>query len=207
MEPLQKIVERIERRLAATGLNATKASKEAGLSGSAIYNLQRGAAGKIKTKGANAATISKLAPVLKTTASWLLEGAGDEEDEAPARKTVPLVGYVGAGAATHFVPSGQLGEVDRPEWATETTVAVEIRGESLGALFDRWIAYYDDVHRPVTSDLHNELCVVGLSDGRVLIKKLRKTRGNKFDLLSQTEEIIRNVDIEWAALVKEIRRR
>ena len=117
---------------------------------------------------------------------------------------VPLVGYVGAGATAHFVPSGQLGEVDRPDWANDTTVAVEIRGESLGPLFDQWIVFYDDVRRPVTADLIGRLCVVGLADGRVLIKKLKRGKGKTFDLLSQTEDPIRNVVIEWAGRVKQM---
>lgn len=204
MDTLPKIVARIERRLKATGQTATAASVAAGLSKSAIYNLQRGAKGKINIKSPNSTTISKLARALDTTTGWLLEGAGDESDtEAHFEGPVPLVGYVGAGATAHFVPSGQLGGVDRPEWATDRTVAVEIRGDSLGPLFDRWIVYYDDVRRPVTADLIGKLCVVGLADGRVLIKKIAKGRGSKFDLLS-TDEPIRGVEIEWAGRVKQM---
>ena len=36
----------------------------------------------------------------------------------------------------------------------ETTVAVEIRGERLGA---RWLVYYDQVERPVTPELIGKL--------------------------------------------------
>lgn len=118
--------------------------------------------------------------------------------------TVPVVGYVGAGSAAHFFPEQQhLGEVPAPEGSTEQTVAVEIRGDSLGPLFDRWLVFYDDVRRPVTNDLIGKLCVVGLEDGRILIKKLQrsKTRG-LFHLISQTEDPILDVPIEWAARVK-----
>jgi hypothetical protein len=67
---------------------------------------------------------------------------------------VPLVGYVSAGAATtYFQQDGQLDEVPPPDGASEATVAVEIRGDSLGSFFDRWLVFYDDVRRPVTNDL------------------------------------------------------
>jgi len=48
-----------------------------------------------------------------------------------------------------------------------------MRGESLGALFDRWLVYYDDIRDPPTTDLLHALCVVGLADGRILVKQLK----------------------------------
>lgn len=124
--------------------------------------------------------------------------------------TVPVKGYVGAGSEAHFyaVSQGDLDEVPAPEWATAHTVAVEIRGSSLGPLFDRWLVYYDDVHQPMTEDLVGRTCVVGLDTGQILIKKIAhsRTRG-KFDLLSQADEPIRDVTIEWAAEVKHVARR
>ena len=68
--------------------------------------------------------------------------------------------------------------------------------------------FYDDVRSPITDDMIGQLCVVGLSDDRVLIKKvLRNGARGKFDLLSNndTEEPIKAVKIEWAALVTELR--
>jgi transcriptional regulator with XRE-family HTH domain len=120
-------------------------------------------------------------------------------------ESVPLVGYVGAGAAAHFYADSQ-GEIDRvaaPDDATKDTVAVEIRGESLGELFDQWIVYYDEVRAPVTQDMVGRLCVVGLPDDRVLIKKLKRSRTpGFFHLLSNTEAPILDVEIAWAAKVK-----
>jgi hypothetical protein len=119
------------------------------------------------------------------------------------RRMVPLVGYVAAGAEAHFVAAGELGEVEAPDDATGTTVAVEIRGESLGALFDHWLIFYDQVRRPVTADLIGRLCVVGLADGRVLVKKIQRSRTKGlFHLVSNTEGPILDVAIEWAARVK-----
>jgi hypothetical protein len=150
-------------------------------------------------------TISAIAKVLRTSPTWLLEGTGDEEASTLDRGMVPLVGYVGAGAQATFYSASQgpFDEVTAPEGATAETVAVEIRGESLGSFFDRWLVFYDDVRRPITGDLVHKLCVIGLADGRVLIKKIErsKTKG-LFHLLSQTETPIFDVEVEWAARVK-----
>jgi phage repressor protein C with HTH and peptisase S24 domain len=151
----------------------------------------------------------------RVTPEWLLTGRrvgptdgtpGPEPEEPPAPK-VPVAGYVGAGAETHFyaVAQGGLDEIDAPEGSTPDTVAVEIRGDSLGTFFDRWLVFYDDVRREVTPDLLGKLCVVGLDDGRVLIKKLQRSRSQGlFNLVSQTEAPILDVAIEWAAKVKSL---
>jgi hypothetical protein len=140
------------------------------------------------------------------TPEWLLTGrepfpTGDA-DLPPPKASV--VGYVGAGAETHIydVPPGDLDEVDAPTGSNEATVAVEIRGNSLGSLFNRWLVFYDQVRRPVTSDLIGDLCVVGLEDGRILIKLIQRGRAEGlYNLISQTEAPIRDVAIEWAAKV------
>ncbi len=202
---LADVVKRVEKRLKAVGLAASAASRQAGLSEDAIRNMQRAAQGKTSRQGVSTRTIQALAPVLQTTTAWLLEGSGDEEADSRGRGAVPLVGYVGAGATAHFVPAGELGEVDAPDGSTGSTVAVEIRGDSLGPLFDRWLVFYDDVRRPVTTDLVGRLCVVGLEDGRVLIKKLKRSKSRGlYHLLSQTEDPILDVAVEWAARVKQM---
>ena len=147
---------------------------------------------------------TKYARRFGVTPEYLLTGRepfpGGEE---PALK-VTVIGYVGAGAEAHIydVPPGDLDEVDAPTGSNEATVAVEIRGHSLGSFFNRWLAFYDNVHQPVTHDLFGELCVVGLADGRVLIKLLQRSKTEGlFNLLSQTEPPIRDVAVEWAAKV------
>lgn len=156
----------------------------------------------------------KLARLLRVEEQDLRSGSGRPlgaeivlEPEAPnerAAPTVKVVGYVGAGATANYynVPGSELDTVSAPEGATPETVAVEIRGNSLGELFDRWLVFYDQVRRPVTPDLLGRLCVVGLPDDRVLVKKIRRGHNGLFDLHSNTEEPIRGVEIEWAARVK-----
>ena len=145
------------------------------------------------------------------TPEWLLTG---REPLAPGEEVPPpkvrVVGYVGAGSETHLysVSQGDLDEVEQPWGSNEATVAVEIRGESLGSFLNRWLVFYDDVRRPVTSDLIGELCVVGLPDGRVLVKQIQRGRSEGlFNLISSTEKPITDVPIEWAAKVNTISRR
>ncbi len=93
----------------------------------------------------------------QVTPEWLLTGRGlspTGEEEAPAPK-IQVVGYVGAGSTTHFydVAQGNLDEVSGPACSPAETVAVEIRGDSLGSFFNRWLVFYDDVRRPLTPDL------------------------------------------------------
>ena len=125
-------------------------------------------------------------------------------------ETVPLVGYVGAGAQANFYGDGQepREEVPAVEGASAKTVAVEIRGSSLGPLFDRWLCYYDDRRDPPTTEMLGKLCIVGLADGRVLVKQLGRGRTNGyFDLWSNNEPPIHDAAVMWAATVTAIRPR
>ncbi|HWE46874.1 MAG TPA: helix-turn-helix transcriptional regulator [Caulobacteraceae bacterium] len=119
---------------------------------------------------------------------------------------VPLVGYVGAGAEAHFYASTDvLDYVPAPEGSTERTRAAQIRGESLGPLLDQWLLYYDDVRTPVTPDLVGKLCIVGLPDDRVLVKKLQPSRSaGLYHLISNTEAPILDQEVLWAALVRQM---
>jgi len=129
----------------------------------------------------------------------------------PVRRTrVPLVGYVGAGAEAHFYADGQgpFDEVAAPDAAGANTVAVQVRGHSLGALFDSWLVFYDDVRDPPDDDLVGRMCVCGVADGRVLIKALkRSTIAGLWTLLSNIEPPIYDVALLWAARVREMRPR
>lgn len=126
---------------------------------------------------------------------------GDAEPE------VPIVGYVGAGSERHLYDAADNPDEYQPAPpnASASTVGVHIRGESMGPLLERMIVYYDDVRDPVTPDLFGEVCVVGLEDGRVLIKRLQKskTRG-LYHLVSNNEGTMTDVAVKWAAKVKAI---
>lgn len=127
------------------------------------------------------------------------------DDLFGGRATVPVVGYVQAGAEAVLFAAGQgpFDHVPAPEGSTDRTVAVQIRGESLGEFFSEWLVFYDDVRSPITPDMHNQLCVVGLPDDRILVKLIKPARDpGLFHLLSQTEGPMLDEEILWGARVK-----
>lgn len=120
-------------------------------------------------------------------------------------KEVRLVGRVQAGAEGRLfgIADDPNDFVPMPLNSTDRTVAVEVQGNSLGTIFDRWLVYYDDVRRPVTPDLLHKLCVVGLEDDRVMVKQIMKgSQPNRWNLVSQTEGIIEDAVVQWAAEVR-----
>jgi transcriptional regulator with XRE-family HTH domain len=125
-------------------------------------------------------------------------------------RKIPIVGYAAAGADSVTFADGQgpFDEVEAPSWANETTVAVRVRGTSLGLYFDGWLAFYDNRRDPPDDSLVGALCVCGLSRGRVVIKKLRAgSAKGLFHLESETEPTLFDERVEWAAEVKEMRPR
>jgi hypothetical protein len=149
---------------------------------------------------------------LGVTPEWLLTGysngiAPSGLIESPDVRKVPIVGYVGNGAEVHFyaVAQDEFDEVDLPRVAPESAVALEIRCESLGAYFNRWLAFYDSVRQLVSAEMIGELCVVGTEDGRVLIRQIQRGHSNDlFDLVSCTGEADEGVAVAWAALVSSL---
>lgn len=134
----------------------------------------------------------------------LLSELGLDGDAPPTSTMVPIVGYVGAGSEAHFYSEAQgpFGEMPMPSWGTPLTVAVELRGNSLGPILNGWVAYFDKRQDPPTDDLFGQLCVVELSNGQVLVKVLQRGRiAGRFDLHSQMESPLMDQEVVWAARV------
>lgn len=131
-------------------------------------------------------------------------------EPTPRPKRIKVKGYVGASSEAHFyaLADEDFEEVDAPTGATDKTVAVEIRGKSMGPLLDSWLVFYADVRSPVTPDLIGHLCVVGLEDDRILVKRIQSDGNGGFDLLSNSgEPPITGAAVEWAAKVTDLRPR
>lgn len=162
------------------------------ITGLSVSQISRLAASK---RNLSVANLNKIAAALGIQPKELLVVA----------PMVPVVGYVGAGAEMHqYALADNPDEfVPMPENGNENTVAVEIRGTSLGSIFDTWLVYYDEIRNPPTPDMLNKLCVVGLDDDRVLVKRLRRgsDRG-LYNLESTTESLIEDARVLWAAKVK-----
>ena len=193
-------VDWIRDALRETGKTRSGLAKALGRSPSAVTDLLNG------SRRLRADEIAIAAAYLGVEPPRLVGGG-----RAPAeRAKVALVGHVGAGAIAHFYADGQgpFDEVSAPDAASANTVAVQIRGHSLGALFDNWLVFYDDVRDPPGDELVGRMCVCGLADGRVLVKALKRSQiPGHWILLSNTEPPIYDVVLEWAALVREMRPR
>lgn len=126
-------------------------------------------------------------------------------DSTVASKSVAVVGFVGAGSVATLFSEGQgpFDHVEPPSNANDNTVGLRVEGGSLGPAWADAVIFYDDVRSPVTPDQHGRLCVVGLEDGRVLVKILRSAGDGTFHLFSNTlEEPMLNERVTWAARVK-----
>jgi phage repressor protein C with HTH and peptisase S24 domain len=119
--------------------------------------------------------------------------------------SVQIVGYVGAGGTISFDDSqGPYGEADMPpKGGSPTLVAVIVKGDSMsGTLEDGWTVYYDNRRDPPDESLHSKLCIVGLRDGRTLIKKLYPGRKRAhYDLHSVNAPPLLDQLVDWAAKI------
>lgn len=195
---MKDVLERIEQRLEALGISATRASRDAGLSDDAIRNMRRALEADDR-KGVSTATLFALAPVLKTTASWLIDGTTPAE---PA--LVPVVGFAGADSEGYLIQGSGDPIHERAPIApggTSQSVAVWLKGTSMrGIADDGSLIYFENQQNPPTPDMIGYPCVVELEDGRVLFKRLlRGTESGLFDLESTYGEKISDVRIRWAA--------
>lgn len=121
----------------------------------------------------------------------------------------PIVGIARAGTEQieYAKDQGNLGDTDPPEMATEKTVALEVRGSSMGGrIEDGDLVFYEDRREPVTPDLYGRVCVVGCTDGRVVIKRIKPgSKPGHFHLISVSAEPEFDVQVDWAAKVTSIR--
>jgi transcriptional regulator with XRE-family HTH domain len=134
--------------------------------------------------------------------------ATEREVLGAAGQLVPVVGMVRAGsdAITYGDGDGGLGDVDAPEGTGPRTVAVEVRGDSLGAFFDGALLFYDEVRTPPDESLIGRICVCGLEDRRVVVKTLRHGQlPGCWTLFANVGPPMYDVRIEWAARVRYIR--
>lgn len=101
---MKEILNRIDRRLEALGLNESSAPVKAGLSKDAIRNIRRAVKIGDESKGVSTNTLFALAPILETTVSWLVEGTGPEivpiRDPDEIRKTIEKIDGLKPGNVT-----------------------------------------------------------------------------------------------------------
>ncbi len=124
---LNLINDRIQQRLSDLEITARAASLRAGLSADAIRNIER--AVESGRDGISTVTLLKLAPILQTTPSWLLEGGGSPESRA-----IPKLSWVSAGTfettdaimSTDEVKMIRVADLPDGDW-----VALDVIGDSM----------------------------------------------------------------------------
>lgn len=197
---LEKVLERIQQRLEIVGLSESAAAKRAGLSADAIRNMRREVERGNTERGASIRTLSKLAPVLETTAEYLLSGIGEGETGWSAVKGV---GYIGAGAQIEpdfeQVPPEGLFTVDVPFAVPEDIVAFGVKGDSMLPRYDDGdvVLVYREQQRAPESLIGEEVAVRTTSGHRYLKRLMRGPHKRRFNLESWNARTIEDVEVEW----------
>lgn len=177
--------ERLQQIIASRGFNMKSASLAAGLNETFVRDiLKRGQEPGIERMQA-------LADALGVPLKSILYPS-----------TVRVVGHVGAGGEW-FLNGTENGTIPAPDYATPHTVAVKIRGDSMGSFLNGWYALYEDIRNPPTEDLIGEPCVVWTGDDRAMVKVLRRgSRPGVWTLYSGVGDPIEDVKVVAAAKVK-----
>lgn len=197
---LQSVLSRIESRLEAVGLSANRASDLAKRP-DAIRNLKR-AVQNGERRGITTETLVALAPVLKTSAAWLLEGTGD----GGSSPTIRVVGRIGAGAEIlpefEQIPPEGLSEINLLFPLPPDTIAFVVEGDSMWPRYDSGDVVVCGRAETDAYAIIGIEAAVRTAEGKRFLKVIRRgSRDGTFDLESHNAPPIRDVTIEWAARI------
>ena len=195
---LKDVLERVESRLKALNMSAHAASMAA-KKPDAVRNLRR-AVQNGERRGITTDTLSALAPVLQTTASWLMEGTS----QAPASSSLKIVGRIGAGAEIlpefEQLPPEGLYDIDVGLPLSPDTIAFVVEGDSMWPRYNAGdvVVCSDAEHDPAM--ITGREAAVRTGDGKRFLKTIRRGSGkNTYDLESHNAPPIRGVVIAWAS--------
>ncbi|MGH6847486.1 MAG: S24 family peptidase [Methylocella sp.] len=202
---LDDILARIESRLLVLGLSAHAASLAAKRP-DAIRNLKRAVKNNDR-RGITTETLMALAPVLQTTAAWLLEGVGD-----PASgNLVRVVGRIGAGAeiqpafeqiSPEGLPEG-LYEIEVPFPVSTDALAFQVEGDGMWPRYDPGDVIICWRQGANVEEVIGYEAAVRTADGKRYLKRIQRgAASGTFDLESHNAAPIRGARIEWAAEIK-----
>jgi phage repressor protein C with HTH and peptisase S24 domain len=198
---LEDILARIESRLTALNLSAHAASLAA-KKPDAIRNLKR-AVNNGDRRGVTTETLTALAPVLKTTAAWLLEGVG----EPTPHNRIRVVGRIGAGAEIlpefEQIPAEGLYEIEVPFPIAAGAIAFQVEGDSMWPRYDSGDVIICWREGANADEVVGWEAAVRTADGKRYLKRIQRgAAAGTFDLESHNAAPIRNVQIEWAAQIQ-----
>jgi transcriptional regulator with XRE-family HTH domain len=156
------------------------------------------------------------------TLKVLAEGAGVPVSEfrygrdCGARRTVPVAGYVGAGAEVFPIddhaPGSGIDDVEAPPGDALSVVAVRVRGDSMFPVYSEGdILFYSRDSQAHGVDVQSCLgrdCVVKVMNGPTLVKRVEMGGGRgQFTLMSYNAAPVINARLEWASPVRWVKRR
>lgn len=174
------------------GLTHQQVAEAAGTSNQMIGLLERG------QRRLTVEWMERIAPVLGVAPVDLMLTS----------QSVPVVGYVGAGAEIYSIDdhakgTGMFETSAPPQGATPSMIALVVRGDSMSPAYeDGDIIYYDQQLTGDFDHLVGKRVVVRLADGRTFIKKLRKNSSGEYWLHSHNSDPIISPAIEWVAAVR-----
>jgi phage repressor protein C with HTH and peptisase S24 domain len=191
----------VETRLKALGLTANAASALA-RKPDAVRNLKRAVKNGDRT-GITTGTLAALAPVLETTASWLISGRDEPTSERPI---VRVMGRIGAGAEImpehEQVPPEGLYEIETMVPVPEGSIAFEVEGDSMWPRYDPGDVILCWKQGTEAEEVIGWEAALMTSDGKRYLKRIvRGSTEGTFDLESHNAPPIRNVKLEWVAHV------
>jgi Peptidase S24-like len=154
-------------------------------------------------RGVTTETLMALAPVLKTTAAWLLEGIGDP---TPGN-LVQVVGRIGAGAEIlpefEQIPPEGLYEIEVPFPIANDAIAFQVEGDSMWPRYDPGDVIICWRQGTNVDEVIGWEAAVRTADGKRYLKRIQRGGASgTFDLESHNAAPIRGVRIEWAAEIK-----
>ena len=196
---LKDVLERVESRLKALNMSAHAASMAA-KKPDAVRNLRR-AVQNGERRGITTDTLSALAPVLQTTASWLMEGTA----QVPATSTsLRIVGRIGAGAEIlpefEQLPPEGLYEIDVALPLSPDTIAFVVEGDSMWPRYNAGdvVLCSENEHDPAL--ITGREAAVRTRDGQRFLKTIRRGAAqNTYNLESHNAPPIYDVVIAWAS--------
>lgn len=143
----------------------------------------------------------RYARAFRVSPEWLMLGIGDAR-----KRPVPFVGYVGAGAEVFPMDDGGwLDDIEPPPGIGPEAVAVKVKGDSMFPRYMEGDILIYDQHVPL-SRADGQECIVSLPDGRKFVKLVRSEADGHATLESWNAPPMRNLAIEWAAVIRWVKR-
>jgi hypothetical protein len=198
----QEVAARLKKAREQAGYASAKAAARAMGVGEPAYAHHENGTRGVTRDGSDL----RYARFFRVNLEWLRTGRGPMS----TRRTVPVLGYVGAGAEVIPIDDHAQGAgLDTVEASSsDEAVALVIRGDSQHPLQDGWLVLYSRDADGVPDAAVGRLCVVKVHEGPTLIKTVRRGRGAKlYNLESWNAPVRENVRLDWASPVLEIRPR